>query len=207
MTAGRGVIHSEMPEQTEGVMEGFQLWLNLPRATRCARPGTATSRAPRSPSGSGPGVTVRVIAGRSHGVAGAMQRDGTEPLYLDLHLEPAPLRAAAAAGPQRLRLRLPRRARHRRQRVPASAWRSWPTHRRARRGSDGVRCRPPGRRARAALLIAGRPLRRADRAVRPVRDEHAPQEIFTDRRWRTSGRGGWPVGHRHKVCRHRDRRR
>jgi len=50
MTAGSGVIHSEMPEQEEGVMEGFQLWLNLPRATRCARRGTAISPAPTSPA-------------------------------------------------------------------------------------------------------------------------------------------------------------
>ena len=47
MTAGRGVIHSELPEQEDGRMEGFQLWLNLPRRTRCARRGTATSRARR----------------------------------------------------------------------------------------------------------------------------------------------------------------
>jgi redox-sensitive bicupin YhaK (pirin superfamily) len=47
MTAGRGVIHSEMPEQEAGVMEGFQLWLNLPPRTRCASHGIATSTAIR----------------------------------------------------------------------------------------------------------------------------------------------------------------
>ena len=55
MTAGRGVIHSEMPEQADGRMEGFQLWLNLPAATSCATPGTATFPPPRSPKCSSPG--------------------------------------------------------------------------------------------------------------------------------------------------------
>jgi redox-sensitive bicupin YhaK (pirin superfamily) len=55
-------------------------------ATRCASPGTATSRPTRSPLWQGAGATVRVIAGASHGVQGAMQRESTEPLYLDVHL-------------------------------------------------------------------------------------------------------------------------
>ena len=113
MTAGRGVIHSELPEQEDGRMEGFQLWLNLAGdATRCARRGTATSRPPRCRSSRRrDGVTVRVIAGASHGVDGAVTRDATEPLYLDLHL-PAGARfeQALPADAQRVRLRLSRRA-------------------------------------------------------------------------------------------------
>ena len=87
MTAGRGVIHSELPEQTEGRMEGFQLWLNLPARDKMNPPWYRDIQSADVPEWHGAGVTARVIAGHSHGVAGAVQRDGTEPLYLDLHLE------------------------------------------------------------------------------------------------------------------------
>ncbi len=85
MTAGRGVAHSEMPEQTDGLMEGFQLWLNLPAKDKMSAPwyrDIAASEIPRFTLESG--VTVQVIAGSSHGVDGAVQRDGTQPLYLDI---------------------------------------------------------------------------------------------------------------------------
>jgi quercetin 2,3-dioxygenase len=88
MTAGRGVIHSEMPEQEEGAMEGFQLWLNLPARDKMREPWYRDIASAEIPEWQGEGVTARVIAGSSHGVTGAMQRDGTEPLYLDLHLAP-----------------------------------------------------------------------------------------------------------------------
>jgi redox-sensitive bicupin YhaK (pirin superfamily) len=88
MTAGRGVIHSELPEQTEGVMEGFQLWLNLHSADKMQDPGYRDIPAAQIPEFTAPGVRVRVIAGASHGVAGAVQRPRTAPLYLDVHLEP-----------------------------------------------------------------------------------------------------------------------
>ena len=88
MTAGRGVIHSEMPEQEDGAMEGFQLWLNLPAHQKMREPWYRDIRPEEIPEWRAPGVTVRVIAGQTHGVAGAMQRETTAPLYLDLHLEP-----------------------------------------------------------------------------------------------------------------------
>ena len=88
MTAGRGVIHSELPEQTEGVMEGFQLWLNLHSADKMQPPAYRDIPAAGIPEFTAPGVRVRVIAGSSHGVAGAVQRPRTEPVYLDVHLEP-----------------------------------------------------------------------------------------------------------------------
>jgi redox-sensitive bicupin YhaK (pirin superfamily) len=88
MTAGRGVVHSELPEQEEGVMEGFQLWLNLPAADKMRDPWYRDFSNAEVPQFMAEGVTARVIAGSSHGVTGAVQRDGTEPLYLDLHLEP-----------------------------------------------------------------------------------------------------------------------
>jgi quercetin 2,3-dioxygenase len=88
MTAGRGVVHSELPEQQDGRMEGFQLWLNLPAAAKMQAPWYRDIQSEEIPGFTTPeGVTARVIAGESHGVAGAVQRDGTEPLYLDLHFE------------------------------------------------------------------------------------------------------------------------
>jgi redox-sensitive bicupin YhaK (pirin superfamily) len=88
MTAGRGVIHSELPEQEEGRMEGFQLWLNLPADRKMTEPWYRDIGSAEIPELALPGARVRVIAGESHGVQGAMQREVTEPLYLDLHLEP-----------------------------------------------------------------------------------------------------------------------
>ena len=88
MTAGRGVIHSELPEQEEGRMEGFQLWLNLPADRKMTEPWYRDIGSTEVPEVELPGARVRVIAGESHGVQGAMQREVTEPLYLDLHLEP-----------------------------------------------------------------------------------------------------------------------
>ncbi|MFC5481121.1 pirin family protein [Massilia suwonensis] len=87
MTAGRGVIHSEMPEQNEGLMEGFQLWLNLPARDKLCEPwyrDIPNAEVPRFTTDAG--ATVQVIAGASHGVAGAVQREGTEPVYLDIEL-------------------------------------------------------------------------------------------------------------------------
>jgi redox-sensitive bicupin YhaK (pirin superfamily) len=88
MTAGRGVIHSELPEQEQGSMEGFQLWLNLPAAEKMRDPWYRDISSEEVPQFSRDGATVRVIAGHSHGVAGAVQREATQPLYLDVHLEP-----------------------------------------------------------------------------------------------------------------------
>src|SRR5450830_1539767 len=87
MTAGSGVIHSEMPEQEDGVMEGFQLWLNLPARDKMRTPwyrDFSHTDIPRYTTGAG--VTVQVIAGSSHGVTGAVQRETTEPIYLDIEL-------------------------------------------------------------------------------------------------------------------------
>ncbi len=88
MTAGRGVIHSEVPQQENGVMEGFQLWLNLPARDKMCPPWYRDIPAGELPRFStAEGVDVTVIAGESHGVQGAVTRDGTAPLYLDLHLK------------------------------------------------------------------------------------------------------------------------
>jgi redox-sensitive bicupin YhaK (pirin superfamily) len=74
-----------MPEQTDGLMEGFQLWLNLPAKDKMTAPWYRDIPADEIPRFTlDGGVTVQVIAGSSHGVDGAVQRDGTEPLYLDI---------------------------------------------------------------------------------------------------------------------------
>ena len=170
MTAGRGVIHSEMPEQEDGRMEGFQLWLNLPAKDKMRAPWYRDIPARGDPaSGDAPKAsTVRVIAGSSHGVAGAMQREATEPLYLDLHLDAGaafeqPLPAAHNAFVYVYRGEL---AGRRHGGAARSAWPSWPTRRAATacvlRGRRRRRARHPDRRAAAE---------RADRAVRAVRDE------------------------------------
>ena len=87
MTAGRGVIHSEIPQQEQGVMEGFQLWLNLPGRDKMSAPWYRDFKNAELPQFTTPaGVAVTVIAGHSHGVTGAVTRDATAPLYLDLHL-------------------------------------------------------------------------------------------------------------------------
>jgi hypothetical protein len=87
MTAGRGVIHSELPEQEDGRMEGFQLWLNLPAKDKLRAPWYRDIQSADIPEfTTADGVKVRAIAGRSHGIEAAMQRDVTEPLYLDLEL-------------------------------------------------------------------------------------------------------------------------
>ena len=86
MTAGRGLTHSEMPEQEEGVMEGFQLWLNLPAKNKLCEPWYRDIQSESIPEvTTANGVLVRVIAGQSHGTDGAVKREHTEPLYLDLH--------------------------------------------------------------------------------------------------------------------------
>jgi redox-sensitive bicupin YhaK (pirin superfamily) len=85
MTAGRGLTHSEMPEQEEGVMEGFQLWLNLPSHLKLCDPGYQDFQPTDIPRVSVNGVEVRVIAGRCQTVTGPIARAETQPLFLDLH--------------------------------------------------------------------------------------------------------------------------
>ena len=85
MLAGRGLIHSEMPEQEDGLMEGFQLWLNLPARDKMTDPLYRDVQSDGVPMfRTEAGAEVRVILGSSHGVEGAVQRPVTEPLYLDV---------------------------------------------------------------------------------------------------------------------------
>jgi len=87
MTAGSGVIHSEIPEQENGTMEGFQLWLNLAAHEKMRAPwyqDFAADDLPRFATEAG--ASVIVIAGTSHGVTGAVERETTAPLYLAIDL-------------------------------------------------------------------------------------------------------------------------
>ena len=87
MTAGKGVIHSEIPQQDEGVMEGFQLWLNLHSSEKMNTPWYRDFQNAQLPQfKTTEGVAVTVIAGASHGVQGAVIREITQPIYLDVHM-------------------------------------------------------------------------------------------------------------------------
>ena len=87
MTAGRGIIHSEMPEQEEGRMAGFQLWVNLAAKDKMQAPAYRDVPPADVPLLTlANGVTVRVIAGSALGVSGAVSRPTTEPLVLDITL-------------------------------------------------------------------------------------------------------------------------
>jgi redox-sensitive bicupin YhaK (pirin superfamily) len=87
MTAGKGVIHSEIPQQADGVMEGFQLWLNLHSSEKMNTPWYRDFQSDQLPKLQTPaGVDVTVIAGASHGVQGAVTREITQALYLDVHM-------------------------------------------------------------------------------------------------------------------------
>ena len=86
MTAGKGVIHSEMPEQENGRMEGFQLWLNLPASEKMCAPSYQEFDAQDIPvHQTSNGIVVKVIAGHFLNTVGAVQRKATSPIYLDLH--------------------------------------------------------------------------------------------------------------------------
>lgn len=86
MTAGRGIIHSEMPKQERGVMWGYQLWVNLPRASKWRAPRYQDIPAERIPERDVDGAHLRVVAGNARGVTGPVQGVDVEPLFLDVAL-------------------------------------------------------------------------------------------------------------------------
>ena len=155
MTAGRGIIHSELPEQEQGRMEGFQLWLNLPAKDKMGPSGYRDIQGAEIPEAVIDGVTARVIAGATHGVAGAVQREATEPLYLDLHFEAGACFAQPLPAGHNAFVYVYRGAVNIGD-APVPAQRmailaNTP-------GSDGVQLRAGGGAPARALLIAGRPL-------------------------------------------------
>ena len=89
MTAGRGIVHSEMPEQQDGLLEGFQLWINLPGAHKMDRPAYQEHDAASIPIESRDGATVKVISGiTAQGTTGPVSQPLTEPVYFDVVLQP-----------------------------------------------------------------------------------------------------------------------
>jgi redox-sensitive bicupin YhaK (pirin superfamily) len=88
MTAGRGIIHSEMPEQENGLMWGFQLWVNLPAKDKMIEPRYQEFAPEAIPEADFDGTRVRVIAGRVGNVEGPVRAVATEPLYVDVALLP-----------------------------------------------------------------------------------------------------------------------
>ncbi len=109
MTAARGIIHSEMPEQESGAMRGFQLWLNLPAKDKLGEAGYRDIPAQQIPRlTTSAGVEVVVIAGQFDdgeiSQAGAVQRPHTEPQLFDLHLPPGSRIAPRLADGQRVML-------------------------------------------------------------------------------------------------------
>ena len=94
MTAGRGIVHSEMPEQESGLMQGFQLWVNLPAKDKMTAPRYQDIAATQVPTAYlGGGVSARVLAGEIAGVKGPVDPGATQPIFLDVTL---PAGAAAS---------------------------------------------------------------------------------------------------------------
>ena len=89
MTAGRGLVHSEMPEQEAGRMRGFQLWVNLPARDKMADPRYQEFAPERIPvARPAAGVEVKVIAGTVGDATGPIAQPATDPIYLDIGLAP-----------------------------------------------------------------------------------------------------------------------
>ena len=89
MTAGRGLVHSEMPEQEHGLLSGFQLWVNLPARLKMTEPRYAEFPAAAIPTDERPGVEIKVVAGRtSTGVEGPVRAEHVDARYFDITLDP-----------------------------------------------------------------------------------------------------------------------
>ena len=89
MTSGRGIMHEEMPRQdSNGKVNGLQLWVNLPAAQKMTTPRYQEVSAATIPAVTKDGVTVRVVAGEVWGTSGPVTEIAARPLYLDVSLSP-----------------------------------------------------------------------------------------------------------------------
>src|SRR5512139_1597184 len=86
MTAGRGIVHSEMPQQENGRMRGFQLWINLPAKEKMKPAGYRDIQPSEIPTVKIDGGEVKVVAGRFRGTTGPAQGGATDPTYWDVSL-------------------------------------------------------------------------------------------------------------------------
>jgi quercetin 2,3-dioxygenase len=154
MSAARGIIHSEMPQQSEGRMRGFQLWLNLPAKEKMKPAAYRDIKASEIPSVEKEGINVRVIAGIVGETTGAIHGGSTDPYYFDVHLAPgAVFEGALPAGHNAFLYAYEGDALvgEERKQLP---------HRAAGLLSDGERIRIEAGAGGARLLVlAGRPLR------------------------------------------------
>jgi redox-sensitive bicupin YhaK (pirin superfamily) len=86
MNAGRGIIHEEIPQQTNGLLKGFQLWVNLPSKEKMSAPAYQDIAADAVPwVNMNSGLAVKVLAGRLDGVTGPVTTEAVTPLFYDLH--------------------------------------------------------------------------------------------------------------------------
>ncbi|MEJ5223932.1 MAG: pirin-like C-terminal cupin domain-containing protein [Anaerolineales bacterium] len=89
MTSGRGILHEEMPQRSpNGVIYGFQLWVNLPAKEKMGQPRYQEVSAASIPSVEKDGVSVRVVAGEFGGVRGPVSEIAAQPLYMDVTVQP-----------------------------------------------------------------------------------------------------------------------
>jgi redox-sensitive bicupin YhaK (pirin superfamily) len=88
MTAGKGIIHSEMPEQENGLLEGFQLWINLPASHKMTAPKYQEYDQGDIPTENRNNASIKVITGKtSQGTTGPVAQPLTDPLYFDIKLK------------------------------------------------------------------------------------------------------------------------
>lgn len=85
MNAGRGLIHEEMPEQESGLLQGFQLWVNLPAADKMSAPGYEDIKPEQVPSVAiGQHSIAKVLAGELDGFSGPVKSHAVSPRFLDI---------------------------------------------------------------------------------------------------------------------------
>jgi redox-sensitive bicupin YhaK (pirin superfamily) len=91
MTSGGGILHQEMPKRREGLLDGFQLWVNLPADRKMSAPAYRGLRSTQIPTATVEGGgRVRVVAGQYGGVEGPVQGVPVDPTYLDVNLPAGP---------------------------------------------------------------------------------------------------------------------
>jgi quercetin 2,3-dioxygenase len=153
MTAGRGIVHSEMPEQENGLMWGFQLWVNLPAKDKMTAPRYQEIPPAEIPAVALGPVTVKVIAGTVQNTTGPISGIATDPVFLDISL-PAEGQFGLPLPPTHSVFLYPFEGAVE---VGESAARIAPSHLAVLGAGDAVRLRASGGAARL-LLVAGRPL-------------------------------------------------
>jgi redox-sensitive bicupin YhaK (pirin superfamily) len=97
MTAGRGIIHSEMPQQENGRMRGFQLWINLPAKEKMKPAGYRDIQPDEIPAVSFSDGRIKIVAGTYEGTKGPVQGGSTDPVYWDVQLNPGKTFSAGIA--------------------------------------------------------------------------------------------------------------